>query len=885
MKARKITLLKNLIPLCLLFLQGPLFANTHANAREVTIKTIPAAAFTQQPVSQTVCPGASVQFSVAYSGATVLSYQWQKNGNLLGNGTNVSGATTATLTINPVTEDDNAVYNCVVVYVGGIATSDEAWLNSTIESVSGGTACLNSSAAIEVVASGNNPQYQWYVSATNSNANGTLIAGATAAVYAPATDQQGTTYYYVVVYPEGLTCAATKSNPVAFTVTGTVSSGDITDNQAICPGTTTVVSISGYVGTTIQWQQSESGVAGWTDVTEGSGANSADYTTPVLQNIRYYRAVVSGAFCGTDTSGVTSVTPTTTFVWTGATDTNWFTAENWSCGLLPTAQNDVLIPANVSNKPVVTSGLANAKSLTVQNGASINVAFGGTLNLVNTVFIEDGGKMTVENDGALVQQNNVFNNGVITVNRNSNHLYRLDYTIWSSPVSGQNLSDFSPATSTNRFYEYKYDLNSSNQWIEGYWPVDPATTSFTAAKGLLIRMPNSNPLSGYNNGLAAMVYEGVFKGTPNNGTITIAASTANNRYTAVGNPYASPVNISDFFTANAGVLHEDTPIYLWRKRNNQDVSSYATVTLAGFVANAATNAQGEATEDYASGGQDQAGYFTGNSNNWLLSQGQGFIVKTAPGLSAPQITFTNSMRRAVPATGGQAFFKSAQQTASRLWANLSNTANAFSQAAVAYMDGATTGIDYGYDGKRLTDGDNIAIYTLAGANDLTIQARPSFENTDVVPTGYTATTPGSYTISLDHTEGVFANGQDVLLKDKVQGITRNLSESSYTFTTEAGTFNDRFELVYKTTAALNTDANELISNAVMVYKQGNAINIASDTAEISGVAVYDIRGRQLYAQNNINANAATVNNLEVQQQVVIVEVSTAKGKATKKIVL
>ena len=65
----------------------------------------------------------------------------------------------------------------------------------------------------------------------------------------------------------------------------------------------------------------------------------------------------------------------------------------------------------------------------------------------------------VESGGALVQVINSANAnvGAITVNRNSNSLLRLDYTMWSSPVSGtQTLAQFSPLTSQspNRFYTY-----------------------------------------------------------------------------------------------------------------------------------------------------------------------------------------------------------------------------------------------------------------------------------------------------------------------------------------------------------------------------------------------------------------------------------------------
>jgi len=67
-----------------------------------------------QPVSTSACPGASASFSVTALG-TGLSYQWRKGTTNLSNGGNISGATSASLTINPVSASDVASnYNVVV---------------------------------------------------------------------------------------------------------------------------------------------------------------------------------------------------------------------------------------------------------------------------------------------------------------------------------------------------------------------------------------------------------------------------------------------------------------------------------------------------------------------------------------------------------------------------------------------------------------------------------------------------------------------------------------------------------------------------------------------------------------------------------------------------
>ena len=47
--------------------------------------------------------------TVGAFGGTPLSYQWQKNGSPLSNGGNISGATTATLTISNLLPADGAL--------------------------------------------------------------------------------------------------------------------------------------------------------------------------------------------------------------------------------------------------------------------------------------------------------------------------------------------------------------------------------------------------------------------------------------------------------------------------------------------------------------------------------------------------------------------------------------------------------------------------------------------------------------------------------------------------------------------------------------------------------------------------------------------------------
>ena len=56
-------------------------------------------AITAQPASQAVLVGANVQLNVAVTGARPFSYQWQRNGTNLVDGSDVFGSTNRTLAL------------------------------------------------------------------------------------------------------------------------------------------------------------------------------------------------------------------------------------------------------------------------------------------------------------------------------------------------------------------------------------------------------------------------------------------------------------------------------------------------------------------------------------------------------------------------------------------------------------------------------------------------------------------------------------------------------------------------------------------------------------------------------------------------------------------
>lgn len=86
-----------------------------------------------QPNNLTNAPGSTATFSVTALDSQPLSYQWIKGGVVLANGGNISGATSATLTLANVQRGDAGSYRLLVSNAIGSVTSIVATLTVTDE--------------------------------------------------------------------------------------------------------------------------------------------------------------------------------------------------------------------------------------------------------------------------------------------------------------------------------------------------------------------------------------------------------------------------------------------------------------------------------------------------------------------------------------------------------------------------------------------------------------------------------------------------------------------------------------------------------------------------------------------------------------------------------
>jgi hypothetical protein len=519
-------------------------------------------------------------------------------------------------------------------------------------------------------------------------------------------------------------------------------------------------------------------------------------------------------------------TPTTVTI----NNTIW-DGSSWSNGI-PNPTTTAIISGDYT----ATSDLT-ACSLTINNNAVVVVNSEYNFNIANDVTVSTGASLTFENNANLIQTKDTNgNSGNIIVKRQSAPLMRQDYIIWSSPISTQQLQSFSPATLANRFYTY-------NPLTDLYVAVaNPTTTNFELGSGYLIRVPNTHPAT-------PTIWEGQFTGVPNNGDYNITVTA--NKYNAIGNPYPSTLDADTFIAIN-GISEA---LYFWRKTNNAASTSYATYTLAGGTAN--------------TGGASSI------EPNGIIQVGQGFIAKKNSGT----MIFNNTMRTI---DNNNQFLKTKQTDRNRIWLNLSAGTTPINQMMVAYIKGASEEIDPAMDGRYIND-NSTALISNINQEEFVIQAKGlPFEDTDVVPLTFKTKTAGSYTIAIDHVDGLFEDKQDIFLKDNTLAIEHDLKNSAYTFEASIGTFSDRFQLVYKNTASLGTENPIFNENNILLFKQNGMLNIHSGKTTMKTVRVFDIRGRLIWEQKNVNATTVALKNFYATKQALLIQITSNENKIVTK---
>ena len=183
----------------------------------------------------------------------------------------------------------------------------------------------------------------------------------------------------------------------------------------------------------------------------------------------------------------------------------------------------------------------------------------------------------------------------------------------------------------------------------------------------------------------------------------------------------------------------------------------------------------------------------------------------------------------------------------------------------------------------MLDTSKTSLYNLIDDKEYVIQGKGlPFSEDDVVKLGLKVTEASNFEINIQQVDGLFEN-QDVFVKDNYIGAIHSLKEGSYYFISQVGTFNDRFELIYKKP----TKQIEVVStNVVDVLVKNNELTIQTYQSAIANVEVYDVLGKVVFTKNGINNKQFNTNQITASKQALLVKIQLENGEVVvKKIII
>jgi len=560
----------------------------------------------------------------------------------------------------------------------------------------------------------------------------------------------------------------------------------------------------------------------------------------------------------------------------------------------------------------------------------------GEQKVDNSWYFELNGTLDLADDSQLVQGEHsdlVTSASGKLLRRQEGNSSVYWYNYWASPVGALSATTLSNNnTNSNNSNNSNFELSmlkkgdgSAVQFTNANDEVGKVSTRwlYTYQNGVTYLdyvSINTNtalqPGMGYTQkgtGAAGTEQQYIFEGKPNNGTIAIGVTDTggNGSVPAVsrtdylfGNPYASAIDIHAFIDDNVGVLGGGGSIQLWQQWSgnshflNDYNGGYAVVNKTGSV----RASQFVGLEGGSSGTEDGTKLPTR-----YLPVGQGFVAEIAVNGT---IVFKNSQRVFVKESDadgtsdvGSTFLRAnvSDQTVSisegsteedtvmqkiRLEFNSVNGPATRRELLLGFSNFTTDAYDYGYEavGSDETIDD---LHLILDDELMLIQTYSPITDDKSVPLALKASGSYNYTIKITQLEHV-QEDQPIYLKDNLTGAYFDLkSEEAYEFSSQSGSFINRFEIVFRTEDALSTEESDYEYNLIYFNNSNNKLFVKGLQTDAKQLIVINILGQTVQEFKDLNPqnleNGLQISNLSSGTYVVYLK--TEGSIKTKKIII
>ncbi|GGC82818.1 hypothetical protein GCM10011508_07690 [Flavobacterium lutivivi] len=538
----------------------------------------------------------------------------------------------------------------------------------------------------------------------------------------------------------------------------------------------------------------------------------------------------------------------------------------------------------------VSNDLIAEGNLTINSGKTVNIDSAGFI--VAGKSLNHSGDLTIENNGQFVQIDETdANSGTYTgtkfeVKRDA-LAKNYDYIYWSSPTENF------PVASLPNAYRFEWStLYSNTNGSQGNW-IAPSTTNMSKGKGYIAMANNGSstaqtlPMSFTGKPFNGQFTFPIERGTYNGIDIDLEPGNPNNALTTkyddnwnlVGNPYPSAIDAEEFLVLNQTKI--EGSIWIWKHGLAPNV--LADPFYQDFVVNYSSNDYIK----YNGLGSTEPDTFAGK-----IASGQGFMVNMLETASTPNtITFNNDLRKGTNYTlyNNSDFYRlsapqalGSNEEKNRIWLDIINEASGqMDRTLVGYSTYSTLERDHFYDCPFVPRSE-VALFSLINNDNFIIQGRPlPFDNEDIVPMGINIVAEGNHIIAIKKVDGIFSGEQNIYLEDKYLNIIYDLKQHPYNFTSPKGVFKDRFVLRY-TTNSLGNPSFETEANNVIVYSSNNILSVKSLEKNIKSIEVFDVLGRILLNENNIDSLSYNSSSIFNVGQTLVLKIKLDNGNTIVK---
>lgn len=468
-----------------------------------------------------------------------------------------------------------------------------------------------------------------------------------------------------------------------------------------------------------------------------------------------------------------------------AKSTSWSDAGNWSDGV-PGSGSVVIIP---SLKTIVVDADAEAYDFSNASDASVTVSSDNSLSIGNNLYNNAGAsgfdvESTATGNGALIVSGEV--SGDITAQC---FMTDAQWHTFSAPVSGLTTEDLY--------------LNANPEvWLIEY---DEATKEYTFIADFDEPLSTMKGWMTWIDASTDQTYH--FEGPMHTGTIgsdnnLIRSATGDFGYNFVGNVFPAGVD----WDASEG----------WTKTNlNNAIYIYNDGNWSTYINGAATN-----------------------QGSRYVAMNQGFFVQVADGAGSYPEYGTLKMDNRVCVTDDVSYLKSDQSVRNTNLIRLQlSMYDKHDETVIRFHENATEDFDGEYDAhKMFSYSDNKPIIWSTANDGMSINTLPL--GISEVPIDVSGIQNINMTISASEILGVDL----VYLKDNLNGVVTDLSQSNYTFKYDQE-FPDRFLL---TATITNIDNNSEDNASFNAYSSQKEITVVFENNNYRNVTIYSLSGVKLF---------------------------------------